>query len=111
MNKEKTEIVDSLVFEYPSYSGEWTDVQYVFTNTGGTKFLQVVFTHLSKDGNNTCFDNFYLCLLSEPTYVAPIQAAPVRMINDDKIYNLAGMEVTNPGQGIYIRNGKKYIVR
>ena len=101
---------DTLKLEYPTYNGEWTDVQYVFENTEYST-IHVWFSHLSQDGNNTCFDNFYLVELSEPTYVAPIQAAPVRMISDDKIYNLAGMEVTNPGQGIYIRNGKKYIVR
>ena len=101
---------DTLKLEYPTYNGEWTDVQYVFENTEYST-IHVWFSHLSQDGNNTCFDNFYLVELSEPTYVAPIQAAPVRMISDDKIYNLAGMEVTNPGKGIYIRNGKKYIVR
>ena len=101
---------DTLKLEYPTYNGEWTDVQYVFENTEYST-IHVWFSHLSQDGNNTCFDNFYLVELSEPTYVAPIQAAPVRMISDDKIYNLAGMEVTNPGKGIYIRNGKKYIIK
>ena len=116
MNSDKTAVEKSQVLEgNPTYSGEWTDVQYVFTNPKGNdgfSSLQIVFTHLSEGGNNTCFDNFYLCALSEPTWVAPIQATtPMRMINDDKIYNLAGMEVTNPGKGIYIRNGKKYIVK
>ena len=75
---------DTLKLEYPTYNGEWTDVQYVFENTEYST-IHVWFSHLSQDGNNTCFDNFYLVELSEPTYVAPIQAAPVRMINDDKI--------------------------
>ena len=30
---------------------------------------------------------------------------------DNRIYNLLGQEVKNPGKGIYIMNGKKYIVR
>jgi len=116
MNSDKTAVEKSQVLEgTPTYSGEWTDVQYVFTNPKGDdgfSNLQIVFTHLSEGGNNTCFDNFYLCVLSEPTWVEPIQATtPMRMINDDKIYNLAGMEVTNPGKGIYIKNGKKYIVK
>ena len=29
--------------------------------------------------------------------------------NNDFIYNLQGVRVTNPGKGIYIQNGKKYI--
>lgn len=103
------------VFEYPSYNGEWTDVQYVFTNTEGYKYIQVWFTHLSDGENNTCFDDFYLCRLSKlkttPTAVESIEAATIRMINDDRIYNLAGQEVTNPGKGVYIKNGKKYIIK
>ena len=31
---------------------------------------------------------------------------------DNRIYNLQGIEVTNPtAPGIYIRNGKKFVVR
>lgn len=32
-------------------------------------------------------------------------------INDDVIYNLNGQVVTNPSKGIYIKNGKKFIVK
>lgn len=102
------------VFEFPSYNGEWKDVQYVFTNTEGYKYIQIWFTHLSDGVNNTCFDDFYLCRLSKPktiTEVEPIKATTVRMINDGRIYNLSGQEVTNPGKGVYIKNGKKYIVK
>jgi hypothetical protein len=108
-----SDVVASQTFDfYPTYGSEWTDVQYVFTNTDNYKYLQVWFTHLSKDGNNTCFDNFYLFELGEPTVVIDVPAAPVRTrVNDNRIYNLAGQEVTNPGPGIYIMNGKKYIVK
>lgn len=105
-------VVASKTFDfYPTYGSEWTDVQYVFTNNEGFKYLQIWFTHLSQNGNNTCFDNFYLFELSTPTAVIEIPAAPVRRVEDDRIFNLAGQEVTNPGPGIYIRNGKKYIVK
>lgn len=33
----------------------------------------------------------------------------IKMPSDDKIYNLQGIEVKNPGKGIYIRNGKKFV--
>lgn len=31
-------------------------------------------------------------------------------VNNGKIYDLGGREVTNPTKGVYIRNGKKFIV-
>ena len=31
--------------------------------------------------------------------------------DDDVIYNLSGVRVTNPQKGIYIKNGKKYIIK
>ena len=109
------DVIASKTFDYyPTYDSEWTDVQYVFTNTDGFKYIQVWFTHLSKDGNNTCFDNFYLYELSDPTVVIDIPAQPaqpVRKVEDNRIFNLAGQEVTNPGPGIYIMNGKKYIIK
>ena len=33
------------------------------------------------------------------------------VIDDDAIYNLSGVRVTNPQKGIYIKNGKKYIIK
>lgn len=32
-------------------------------------------------------------------------------LGDDVIYNLSGQVVTNPGKGIYIKNGKKFIIK
>ena len=100
----------AFIFEAPSYDGNWTEVQYVFTPT--VNRLRIVFTHLSQDGNNTCFDNFYLAELDVPSgtnAVEPIiePAKPA----DDRIFNLSGQEVVNPGKGVYIRNGKKYIIK
>lgn len=101
------EEIDSLTFEFPTYGGEWTEVRYAFTNTDH-QYIQVWFTHLSDGVNNTCFDNFYLCELTDITSVSQIKQSNTY---SDKIYNLAGQEVVNPGKGIYIKNGKKYIVR
>ena len=105
---ERSGMVDSLTFAYPTYGSEWTEVRYVFTNTYGSDYIQVWFTHLSQDGNNTCLDNFYLCELTDITGVRSI---PVRKPTDGRIYNLAGQEVKNPGKGVYIKDGKKYIVK
>lgn len=95
---------EKLVFEYPSYDGQWTDVFYVFTNTDGYKYLQVLFSNLSQNGDNTCLDSFFLTEVSDIT--------AVRGINRDGgiglYHNLSGQEIAAPGKGFYIHNGKKY---
>lgn len=95
-----------MVLEYPSYDGHWTDVQYVFTNTEGYEYCQVLFSHLSKNGNHTCFDNFYLAEVDPvDTYVKGVESVPV----NGNIYDLYGRNITIPYYGISIMNGKKYI--
>ena len=101
---------DAIILTAPSYDGQWTEVQYVFTTTTQNR-LRIVFTHLSQNGNNTCFDNFYLAELNIPSTSMINQVSADAPKADDRIYNLSGQEVTNPGKGVYIRNGKKYIIR
>ena len=92
---------------YPSYDGNWTDVQYVFTNSNSYSKLQIDFTHLSQNGNNTCFDNFYL---AEIEYSAGVGA--VRFdINDGNVYDLNGRKVGQAVDGIIIKDGKKVLVK
>ncbi len=33
------------------------------------------------------------------------------VVEDNRIYNLNGQEVKNAGKGIFIKNGKKYIIK
>ena len=101
---------DAIMLTYPSYDGQWTEVQYVFTTTTQNR-LRIVFTHLSQNGNNTCFDNFYLAELNVPSTSMIEEVSADAPKADDRIYNLSGQEVINPGKGVYIRNGKKYIIR
>ena len=35
----------------------------------------------------------------------------IKMPSDDRTYNLQGIEVKNPGKGIYIHGGKKVIIK
>ena len=105
---ERGDMIDSLTFDYPTYGSEWTDVRYFFTNTDGHEYIQVWFTHLTGALNHTCLDNFYLIELTDITWVNPVFSDRV---SDGRIYNLAGQEVTNPGRGVYIKDGKKYIVK
>ena len=100
---------DAIILSAPSYDGEWTDVQYVFTTTTQNR-LRIVFTHLSQNGNNTCFDNFYLAELNVPS-TSMINNVEADVRADDRIFNLSGQEVINPGKGVYIRNGKKFIIK
>ena len=92
---------------YPSYDGNWTDVQYVFTNSDSYTKLQIQFSHLSQNGNNTCLDNFYLAELEYSTDVDQIRMDS----SDGAIYDLNGRKVGQALNGIIIRDGKKYLER
>ena len=48
--------------------------------------------------------------MKEPTAIRSIEAIKGDNPNT-AVYNLAGQRVTKPGKGLYITNGKKYIVR
>jgi hypothetical protein len=96
-----------LVFEYPSYDGNWTEIQYVFTNTEGYEYCQVLFSHLSQNGNNTCFDNFYL------VEVEAVDTSVKRITDNSSkgIYDLYGRRLSQPSNGIILIDGKKYLNR
>lgn len=48
-------------------------------------------------------------IVPEPTGVNKITADEAKA--DGKIYNLSGMEVKTPAKGVYIQNGKKFVVK
>ena len=95
--------------EYPSYDGEWTEIRYVFTNTEGYTYLQAWFSHLSEGGNDICLDNFYLAQVEEAGTNA------VKSIYGDLpeglMFNMRGVQVQEPGKGIIIKDGKKYLIK
>ena len=49
-----------------------------------------------------------IVLKGEATGIIPVFITPK---SDNTIYNLKGQRVTNPQRGIYIRNGKKFVVK
>lgn len=53
---------------------------------------------------------FHLTLLDEASYGDGIESISAAQ-KDGKIYNLQGQEVAAPAKGIYIMNGKKFIVK
>lgn len=92
---------------------------YVLYNNGGTaEFRKVTATQLAAN-------KAYLpasALLSSPapslsisfdgmgntTGISNVQKT---VVEDNRIYNLNGQEVKNAGKGIFIKNGKKYIIK
>lgn len=65
---------------------------YLNTSTSGSRALRVVFG-------------------DDVTGINNVEVKKPVTINDDVIYNLKGQVVTNPSKGIYIKNGKKFIVK
>ena len=47
----------------------------------------------------------------DATGIREIVSEEESVIEDDAIYNLSGVRVANPQKGIYIKNGKKYIIK
>ena len=46
----------------------------------------------------------------ETTAINTVENKPA-VINDNRYYNLAGQQVCNPGKGLYIVNGKKFVIK
>ena len=49
--------------------------------------------------------------LKETLGIQSLPATSTAFKNDGRIYNLSGQQVSNAGKGIYIKNGKKFVVR
>ena len=47
--------------------------------------------------------------LGQLSGINDVKALPT--VNDGKIWSLSGRQVSNPQKGIFIRNGKKYILK
>jgi hypothetical protein len=97
---------NATILEYPSYSGEWTEIQYVFSTKSDYNRTRLIFTHLSQNGNNTCFDNFYLTDVNVPSAVNMIQSQPEWA----RTYDINGREVDVNTRGLKIINGKKVLI-
>ena len=67
---------------------------------------------IKKDGTEmpTEMSSFWGCTVNM-NYTLGVPEVHFTQKTDDEIYTLSGMRVTDPGKGIYIRNGKKYVVR
>lgn len=95
---------------------EFAETQYVFQGTGSTTTHVInwdspvsgTLTFTPKGDDQSCFA---ITLVGIKGTSGISEIPNVRKVNNDKIYNLQGMEVNNPTRGIYIRNGKKFIIK
>ena len=100
---------NATILGFPSYDGEWTEVQYIISTMSSYNRTRIIFTHLSQNGNNTCLDNFYLVELDTPSgfnAVERIGAQPEWA----KAYDLKGREVDSNTRGLRIINGRKVLI-
>lgn len=65
----------------------------------------------SSDGNAAKGYTFVYGNVFEEVSIATSIDHPAQTEEDGVIYNLQGYKVTNPSAGVYIKNGKKYIVK
>ena len=79
-----------------------------FTPTTKASYTWTVETAGDVEVWNTNGCHIYKIVVSEPTAVKSVTLKPVA---DGYIYNLRGQRVENPTKGIYIRNGKKFVVK
>ncbi|MBO5205940.1 MAG: pectate lyase [Prevotella sp.] len=116
--------------EFKGYSNSDTGTAYL-QKLGTQEFASTTYVYPSRKGNKT---ESYTITLNEPVegqlpfvfkdaqvvMVIKLFTASttgienvyeIKMPSDDRTYNLQGIEVKNPGKGIYIRGGKKVIIK
>lgn len=120
-------------FQFKVYDSEKTQAissaksTLTFTSVMGTTITRVTLQS-SKAGSTTTIKNVYLIKndgTRQKTQVTPFWGCTVNEVitstgitpvvhnryADHRFYNLRGQQVTNPQKGIYIQNGKKYILK
>ena len=122
---DRVEVSREAVGEIPMYVNEaeaWFHAGFyktpiVFQHNGGPLFLGIYKESQATQEDWVVIDNFRLSYYGKDTTVddvtSGVETVDVPEINrDGRIYNLMGVEVKNPtASGIYIRNGKKFIIK
>lgn len=49
--------------------------------------------------------------MTPDAYTTGVNSIKVNAKNDGKIYDLSGRQISKPAHGLYIMNGKKYMVK
>lgn len=96
--------------DYVNLSSDWTLVSYTFTLAATTK-LNLVVMNPKKTGN-ILVDDASLVAGDQPLVIRGISAEEKLDLSKAVIFNICGKRVKDMSQkGIYIVNGKKYIVK
>ena len=77
------------------------------TDTNSPSSPAKLFGFITIDENGEEFD----CTPVVYGIATNVQSVVETTVNDDFYYNMQGMKVDNPSKGIYVKNGKKYVVK
>lgn len=126
---DRKEVAREHIGEIPMYVNEaeawfhagFYKTQIVFEHNGGPLFLGIYKESQATEEDWVVVDNFRLTFygndttveeVSGTTGVDEIMVDEANELKDNRIFNLTGIEVKNPTTpGIYIQNGKKFIVK
>ena len=89
---------------------------YVFTHSGTSTSHTITFDtpvtgNISFTPNGDFQSCFAITLQGTKQTTGIVDVIANKREGNGKIYNLQGIEIANPTKGIYIRNGKKFIVK
>ena len=108
----------SFIIEGKEYEKEYTPSTVHGLNNGDDgmselTFSEAVYKEVSEKGIALQGHGLRLkkVTLASSSGETAIQGVVKAERNDDVIYNLAGQRVTNPTKGIYIKNGKKFVIK
>ncbi len=112
---DKYNLRQDYVYVYSSKNGhvsfyKWTGSKVIPNNKVYLAVTKNFEGDSSSDGNAAKGYTFVWGLESEDNSATGIDTA-VQVEEDGAIYNLQGSKVTNPSAGVYIKNGKKIVVK
>ena len=126
-DEEKVEVAREHIGEIPKYVNEveawfhagYYKTQIVFEHNGGPLFIGLYKESQANEEDWMVADNFRLKYYGKDTTVDEVTAGvdditvdQTDNCYDNRIFNLQGIEVKNPtAPGMYIQNGKKFIVK
>jgi len=124
---DRKEVSREHIGEIPMYVNEaeaWFHAgfyksQIVFQHNGGPLFMGIYKESQATEEDWTVVDNFRLTYYGKDTTVDDVISGIDEILvndsdkaKDNRIFNIMGIEVKNPtAPGIYIRNGKKFIIK
>ena len=88
----------------------YTGSNYTYVN-GPARYTMGLSHLLNEDGEVVYRGLWYDCYQTVSSGINTIQERFQEISTDRQYYDLTGRPVTNPSQGIYIKDGKKIIVR